>query len=126
MNIQEIKNVHEEVMRPPFSARIAMLLLLAGLGIIALYFAVSLGVAATTSDYFSSSKAVRDSAVSGSTVLGNLAKIRSMNAWLEPLKFLGLSFMIFSIAISFGISIMKTLKLRMQIVGEFLEEITKH
>lgn len=126
MDTKEISYVREEVFRTPHSARVTMLFLLMGLGLIALYVVVSLDVAATTADYFANSKAVRDSATSGSAVLGNLASIESANAWLTPLKFLGLAFILFSIAISFGVSIMKMLKLRLQITGEFLEAMAKH
>ena len=121
MKIHEIHNVQENVLREPIAGRFAMAFLLMGSATMLLYFFVALGVASQVNEYFGYAKEVRDSAVSGSSILGNLSSIKATSAWLEPLKIMGLSFLIFGIAISFALSILKTLRLRLQIMSEFVE-----
>jgi len=120
MKLHEIHKAQEEALRTPIAAHTALVFLFSGLMAIMIYFFVSLDVASSVNEYFSNSKAVRDSADSGSLVLRNLSSIASSGAWLEPLKILGISLLLFGIAISFAVSLLKTLKLRLQITNEFM------
>ena len=68
-------------------------------------------LAVLANDYFSNSKAVRDAAEAGSSVLGNLGTIHSIKAWLLPLDVLGLATFLFGFGFAFA-NILENVRLR--------------
>lgn len=125
MKLHEIHKAQEQILQAPIAGKFAVAFLMLGVAAITVYAVLALGVAGQVGDYFSYTKQARDTTLAGSTVLGTLSVIRSTGAWLEPLKFVGLSFLIFGIAISFAMSILRTLRIRLQIMGEFVEVHTR-
>ena len=91
--------------------RLVVVLLIAGVMIemVALIVGIALGV--STGDYFSESKASRDAAASGSGLLSQIGTISAVNAWLEPLKFLGFATLFGAIAVALAV-VIKNLQLR--------------
>ncbi len=91
--------------------RLVVILLIAGVMIemIALIVGIALGV--STGDYFSETKSTRDTAISGSGLLSQLGTISAVNAWLEPLKFLGFATLFGAIAVALAV-IIKNVQLR--------------
>ena len=91
--------------------RFVAVLLIAGVMIemVALVVGIALGV--STGDYFSETKATRDAATAGSGLLSQIGTINAVNAWLEPLKFLGFATLFAAIAVSLAV-VIKNLQLR--------------
>jgi hypothetical protein len=75
-----------------------------GLGVIMV--AIVVGIAAlspTASSYWgSNAKTVRDTAVIGSDLLGNLTTLQTIPKWLVPLAFLGIASFMTGIALEFA------------------------
>jgi hypothetical protein len=68
-------------------------------------------LAVTASDYYSSSKAVRDAAEAGSTTLSQLRTIESVEAWVLPLAFVGLATFLLGFGFAFN-RILTNIRLR--------------
>ena len=91
--------------------KLVVVLVIAGVMIemVALIVGIALGI--SIGDYFSETKATRDAATSGSGLLSQIGTISAVNAWLEPLKFLGFATLFTAIAVALAVTI-KNLQLR--------------
>jgi len=119
----DVQTLRGEVRRPSATRTWAIILLVAGLLVILASFIMGLLRASIAGAYWAQPKAVRDAALPGSVLLDNLRFLESTNAWLEPLKFAGLSLIIFGIAISFAVVILSALRQRLKITGQVLQEM---
>ncbi|MCH7984876.1 MAG: hypothetical protein J4O01_07750 [Chloroflexi bacterium] len=88
-----------------------VVLLLAGVMIELVALVVGLALGGSIGDYFSETKATRDAATAGSGLLSQIGTINAVNAWLEPLKFLGFATLFAAIAVSLAV-VIKNLQLR--------------
>ena len=64
-----------------------------------------------TSDYFSSSKAIRDAAEAGSPILAQLQSIEAINDWVLPFAFVGLGTYLLGFGFGFA-NILRNVRLR--------------
>ncbi len=79
----------------------AYVLLAMGMGIIAIIFVVGIVRADLFADIFSNSKAARDGAQAGSSLLADQGRVAAFQAWALPLTFLGLASFITGIGLAF-------------------------
>jgi ABC-type iron transport system FetAB permease component len=119
----DIKALRSEVQQLSSVRSWVIILLVIGLLVILAYFVLGLVRASIAGLYWSEPKAVRDAAQPGSPVLGYLVFLQSTNSWLEPLKFIGLSLIIFGIAMLFAIVILGALRQRLKITREIFQEL---
>ncbi len=108
MDTSELKS---KVSRNSQAAQFAPWSVAAGLIILAIYLFNAFLLSLTINKYFLVSKAERDNAQVGSALVQTLDKIQTTSAVLEPLKFVGLTFIILGISL-FLIAILQILKLR--------------
>ncbi|MBI4127676.1 MAG: hypothetical protein HY459_01255 [Parcubacteria group bacterium] len=108
MELAEIKKrVHE----PQATAILAGWSLAIGWIVLAIYWLLAFPLSGVIREYFLRSKAERDGAAVGSALLATLNQIQVTSAFLEPLKFVGIMFIITGIVFIL-LTILKTLKLR--------------
>jgi hypothetical protein len=81
----------------PMSVHLMRMFMMMGMLIIIVGFIVSLGVAGTASDVYSSPVTVIDAVPAGSALLDGLARVHSAEAWLEAFKFVGIAFLFLGI-----------------------------
>ncbi len=79
---------------PPIQTRIYPALILVGFLIVLAALIIGAVLATTAADVFESSKAVRDAAVPGSSLLADQSDLVSFPLWVQPLKFLGISILV--------------------------------
>lgn len=79
----------------------AYILLVMGMGIIAIVFVVGIVRADLLADIFGNSKAARDVAQAGSSLLSDQGRVATFQAWALPLTFLGLASFITGIGFAF-------------------------
>jgi len=79
----------------------AYVLLAMGMGIIAIIFVVGIVRADLLADIFGNSKAARDGALAGSSLLADQGRVAAFEAWALPLAFLGLSSLMAGIGLAF-------------------------
>lgn len=108
MDIYELKSRNAGT---PFTAQVAVWSLVSGWIILIVYWLQAFPLAKTIGNYFLISKPERDTARAGSVLAKTLETIQTTGAILEPLKFVGLTFIIVGISL-FLIAIRQTLKLR--------------
>ncbi len=108
MDTRELKN---KVARNPQTAQLAPWSVAIGWAILIVYWLNAFPLSLTIKNYFLISKAERDIAQAGSALSQTLATIQTTSSILEPLKFVGLTFILLGISM-FLIAILKTLKLR--------------
>ena len=68
-------------------------------------------LAVTADDYYSNTKAVRDGAAVGSSILSDLGTIEAVKDWVLPLAFLGVATYLLCCGFAFG-NILKNVRLR--------------
>jgi hypothetical protein len=118
----ERNRLQEAVMSPPAAARWSPWFVLAGLSIMAVYFALGLGLAGVSAGYFSAPKVERDAAAGGFLLLGQLLYLQRTGAWLEPFKFTGLSLVITGIVLNLA-AIIRMLRTRAAVMHLALVEM---
>ena len=79
---------------PPIQTRIYPVLVLVGLLIVLAALIIGIALATTAADVFESSKAVRDAAVPGSSLLADQRDLASIPLWVQPLQFLGIGILV--------------------------------
>jgi len=87
---------------------------------------VALGIGAVlgliNGDYLANTKAARDAAAGGSSILTQLGQVKAVGTWLLPFQFLG--FAVFFAAIGLALSsIMPRIQLRGEVMAEGLREL---
>lgn len=83
---------------------------------------VWIALAATAGDYYSNSKAARDSADAGSAILSQLGSIQATKDWVLPFAFLGVSMFIAGFGFAF-VNILKNVQLRGNTMAAALPEL---
>lgn len=101
IKVQKAAGVVPRTLQKPVTAKLFPMLMMVGLLMLVVNFAVDIGIAATAASYWNHSIAAElNTAAGGSTLLGQLADINATKAWAEPLKFVGISFLFVSIALA--------------------------
>jgi hypothetical protein len=99
------------------------------LGWIIIILSLVLGIvvlSSTASGYWGgNTKAVRDAAVAGSSLLGQLRTLAVTPRWLEPLTFLGVALFMLGIALEFS-SIPKILRNRGEVLKASFPLVVRH
>ncbi len=99
--LQRALGVEVKAMAKPLTAKLFPPLMMMGLMILVAAFIISLWLAGVSASYWNHSiKTELDAAQVGSTLLGQLATIQSVKAWLEPLKFVGIAFLLTGISLA--------------------------
>lgn len=96
-SVQKSLGVDAVLPKPPLSVMGMPLfapLMMMGLLVLVSAFGVHIWLASETHDLFGHSIAEIDAATAGSPLLGQLSSIQSTKAWLEPLKFVGISLLL--------------------------------
>ena len=93
-----------------------------GLMIIMVASVLWLVLAVISGDYYSSSKAVRDAAESGSGLLSQLATIQGIKGWLLPFSFLGVATFLLGFGFAFS-NILQNVRLRGNTMAAALPEL---
>ena len=106
-----VSEVEQELEKTPMGSMMMPYLAIIGLSIVLLAFVIYSNLSGTIADYYSNPKSVRDSAESGSAILGQLQTIKSTSAWVLPFTFTGLALLLSAISASLT-GIKKTLGLR--------------
>ena len=79
---------------PPIQTRIYPILITAGFLIVLAALLIGAALAATASDVFENSKAVRDAAAAGSSLLADQSDLAAFPLWVQPFKFLGIGLLV--------------------------------
>lgn len=79
---------------PPIQTRIYPALIAVGFLIVLAALVIGIALATTTADVFESSKAVRDAAAPGSSLLADQSDLAAIPLWVQPFKFLGISILV--------------------------------
>ena len=95
-------------------------LVVAGLAIVMVAFVLGIVESSLTNDVFTATKAERDAAAPGSSLLGDIRAAATLKAWLAAFTVLGISSMFAGIAVMFGLGIIDRLKLRRDSMRELL------
>ena len=116
--------VEQRLTETPMGSKLMPVLAVIGLLIVALAWIIYYNLSGTVSDYYSNPKSIRDGAESGSTILSQLEAIKTTSAWVKPLTFVGLAFLLTAISASLT-GIKKTLGLRLSVFEEAIPKIAK-
>ena len=99
--LQRSMGVEVKAMRKPLQANLFPPLMMMGLMILIATFIISLWLAGVSASYWNHSIAIElDAAQAGSVLLGQLATIQSVKAWLEPVKFVGIALLLTGISLA--------------------------
>lgn len=99
--LQRALGVEVKAMAKRLTAKLFPPLMMMGLMILVAAFLISLWLAGVTAGYWNHSIATElDTARAGSALVGQLATIQSVKAWLEPLKFVGIGFLLTGISLA--------------------------
>ncbi len=79
---------------PPIQTRIYPILVGAGFLIVVAALLIGAALATTASDVFESSKAARDAAAAGSSLLGDQSNLATFPLWVQPFKFVGIGLLV--------------------------------
>jgi len=79
---------------PPIQTRIYPILIGAGFLIVVSALVIGIVLATTASDVFESSKAARDAAAAGSSLLGDQSDLATFPLWVQPFKFVGIGLLV--------------------------------
>ena len=109
-------------MRPLRRINVVYLLILLGLSITMAAFVIGLVLSFISGDYYAESKAARDAAGAGSSLLADLGLINAVEAWLLPFKFLGIAMFFAGIGLALS-AIIKRIQLRGQVMADGLREL---
>ena len=79
---------------PPIQTRIYPVLIAVGFLIVLAALVIGVALATTAADVFESSKAVRDAAAPGSSLLADQSDLAAIPLWVQPFTFLGISILV--------------------------------
>ena len=79
---------------PPIQTRIYPVLIAVGFLIVLAALVIGVALATTAADVFESSKAVRDAAAPGSSLLADQSDLAAIPLWVQPFNFLGISILV--------------------------------
>lgn len=116
--------VEQRLTETPTGSKIMPIFAVIGLLIVILAWIIYFNLSGAVSDYYSNPKSVRDGAEAGSSVLSQLQTIESTSAWVKPLTFIGLAFLLTAISASLT-GIKNTLSLRLKVFEEAIPKIAK-
>ncbi len=116
------RNLVQEARFTPWQLTAGKRLALAGLMVVMAVVIVGIVVAGIVAGYYENPKDVRDAAAAGSDVLANQGTIAAVQAWLAPLKFVGLSTILVGIGvILWGIA--RTLAVRASVFAQVIPKL---
>lgn len=119
--LQKALGVEVKAMKKPLQGKLFPPLMMMGLMILIATFIISLWLAGLSVSYWNHSiVAELDAAQAGSALLAQLATIQSVKAWLEPLKFAGIAFLLTGISLALA-TIRKILQFQ---AGRILEIVS--
>ena len=79
---------------PPIQTRVYPVLIAVGFLIVLAALIIGAVLATTASDVFDSSKAIRDAAAPGSSLLSDQSDLAAIPLWVQPFTFLGISILV--------------------------------
>ncbi len=89
---------------PPIQTRVYPVLIAVGFLIVLAALIIGVALATTAADVFDSSKAVRDAAAPGSSLLADQSDLAAIPLWVQPFTFLGISILVAGIfAVFWGV-----------------------
>ncbi|MBI2246397.1 MAG: hypothetical protein HYU65_00415 [Armatimonadetes bacterium] len=99
--LQKALGVEVKAMAKPLTAKLFPPLMMMGLMILIATFVIGLWLAGFSAGYWNHSIATElDAAQVGSPLLAQIATIQSVKAWLEPVKFVGIAFLLTGISLA--------------------------
>ncbi|MCH8821719.1 hypothetical protein IID23_04340 [Patescibacteria group bacterium] len=116
--------VEQHLNETPMGSKLMPIFTVIGLLIVFITWLIHINLSGTVAEYYSNPKLVRDAAESGSIVLGQLESIKTTSAWITPLTFVGLAFLLTAISASLT-GIKKTLGLRSKVFEVAIPKIAK-
>ena len=117
-----VSEVRTESIKPLRRINVVYLLLLLGLSITIAGFVIGLVLSFISGDYYAESKATRDAAGAGSSLLADLGLVQAVQAWLLSFKFLGLATFFAGIGLALS-AIVRGIQLRGQVMAVGLREL---
>ena len=117
-----VSEVKTEGIEPLRRINVVYLLILLGLSITMAAFVIGLVLSFISGGYYAESKAARDAAGAGSSLLADLGLVKAVEAWLLPIKFLGIATFFAGIGLALS-AIIKRIQLRGQVMAEGLREL---
>ena len=117
--------VEQRLTETPMGSKLMPILAAIGLLIVLLTWIIHYNLSVIVGEYYSNPKSIRDTAESGSLVLGQLGEIMATKTWLTPLTFVGLASLLTAISASLT-GIKKTLGLRLSVFEEAIPKIAKN
>ena len=117
-----VSEVKTEGIEPLRRINMVYLLILLGLSITMAAFVIGLVLSFISGDYYAESKAARDAAGAGSSLLADLGLVKAVEAWLLPIKFLGIATFFAGIGLALS-AIIERIQLRGQVMAEGLREL---
>lgn len=115
-------DLQRRVNQEPGLKKVGYALMFAGMMIIAAAFVIGIALGLSTADLFENSKAARDGAAVGDSILSQQGTIAATSAWLTPFKFVGLASFLLGIGIMLLV-IIKSLELRGEAMMQALPQI---
>lgn len=99
--VQEAVGVDVQALRKPLAGWLFPPLMMMGLGLLVATFVISLWLAGQVNTYWDASIATQlNTASEGSSTLAKLGRIHAVQAWLAPLKFVGVATLLTSISLA--------------------------
>ena len=99
--VQEALGVPVRIIKPPMTATFFPMVMMMGTMVMIASLVLGIVEASVAYDYWNHSIATQlNPAVEGSALLGDLQKIATISAWLEPLKFVGIALLLTGIGLA--------------------------
>jgi hypothetical protein len=100
-NVQRALGASPQVLKKPMTGQLFPMAMMMGLMILIATFIISIWLASQANSYWDHSIATElNTAAAGSGLLSDLSTIQSTQAWLTPLKFVGMAFLFTGIALA--------------------------
>lgn len=119
--VQKSLGVEVKAMQKPLIASLFPMLMMIGLAVLIISLIIGINLAGQASVYFNNPiKDILDAAGTNSKLAKQLSQIQSTKAWLEPLKFVGVAFLLTGISLALA-TIRKILQFQAQRLAEIAE-----
>jgi hypothetical protein len=120
VRIQQAFGREAQSLTPPITARLFPMLMMMGLVILIVNLIISAFIGGLAWDVYGHSVAEINAAEPGSSLLGDLGTVNTYKAWLTPLKFVGLAFIL--VGISFAVhTILQVIRFQGQRIRELAQ-----
>lgn len=118
--VQEALGVPVTIIQAPMTAKIFPMIMMMGMMVLVAALIIAIVIATTSYGYWNHSIAAElNPAVEGSQLLGSLATINTVNAWLAPFKFVGMALLLSGIGLALA-TIIRVLRWQSQRLWDVL------